>query len=242
MSAPWYHRPVVGLDTETTGPDPHDPSTEIVQVALVVVMPDGTVTDGSWSTIVRPVGDIPAEATAVHGISTEEAKAEGADPKDVATRLFDGLWRTVEKGLPVVAYNASFDLTLVRRLLAQHGGELPDGLAVIDPLVCDRHVDTYRRGSRKLVDVARHYGVVLDDAHDATADAIASCRLAFALASKQSELRCDLALLHRRQQAWHAAWAAGFADHRLTKDPLTNDVPWVSWPLPDRPVIQEVAA
>lgn len=244
MTAPWYHRPVVGLDTETTAADPHDPATEIIQVALVVVMPDGTVTDNSWSTIVAPTGEIPAEATAVHGITTEQARAEGADPKEVAARLFDGLWRTVDKDLPVVAFNASFDLTLVRRLLIAHNGMLPDGMHVIDPLVCDRHLDSRRRGSRRLDTGPRHYGVDLDDgdAHDAMADAVAACQAAFRMGAEHPAMQCDLALLHRRQQAWHAEWAAGFADYRLTKDPTTNDVPWVSWPLPDRPVIEAVAA
>lgn len=242
MIAPWWHRPLVGLDCETTGADPHDPATEIVQVALVIAMPDGTITDTSWSTIVRPDGDIPEGAAAIHGITTGQAKTEGADPVEVAERLREGLTRTADKGLPVVAYNAPFDLTLVRRMLRDRlGSDLPP-LWVIDPLVCDRHIDTYRRGSRKLVDVAGHYDVTLGaDAHDAEADAVASCKLAYAMAGQDGDMRTELPLLHRRQQLWHMAWAAGFADYRLAKDPACTDVPMVPWPYPDRSVLAGAA-
>lgn len=244
MTAPWFQRPVVGLDTETSGADPHDPATEIVQVALIVAMPDGTITESSWCELVRPEGDIPPGATAVHGITTEHAKDHGADPADIARRLTEGLFATAAKGLPVVAYNASFDLTLVRRLILTHGGDLPDDLYVIDPLVCDRHIDTYRKGSRKLVDTCRHYGVELpaEHAHDAEADAVASCKLAYAMAGRDRDLQADLPLLHRRQQLWHDAWAAGFADYRLAKDPACTDVPMVPWPFPDRSVMAHGAA
>ncbi len=56
------------------------------------------------------------------------------------------------------------------------------GQDVIDPLVLDKALDRYRRGSRKLADVCAHYGITLDNAHDASADTLAAIALARALA------------------------------------------------------------
>ena len=53
---------------------------------------------------------------------------------------------------------------------------------VIDPLVIDKAVDRYRKGKRTLEAAAAFYGVPLDDAHDAGADAIAAGRVAQAIA------------------------------------------------------------
>ena len=39
---------------------------------------------------------------------------------------------------------------------------------VVDTFVLDKAVDTYRKGSRKLIDVARHYGVELTEAEALT--------------------------------------------------------------------------
>ena len=44
---------------------------------------------------------------------------------------------------------------------------------IVDPLVIDRAVDRYRRGSRRLDAVAAHYGHDPAQAHDARTDAIA---------------------------------------------------------------------
>lgn len=48
---------------------------------------------------------------------------------------------------------------------------------VIDPLVIDKHVDKYRRGKRALQALCSYYGVALDAAHDASADAVAAARV-----------------------------------------------------------------
>ena len=80
-------------------------------------------------------------------------------------------------GNPVVAYNASYDFTLLENELARHG--LPTMAQrlggrvypVIDPYFLDRHVDRYRRGKRTLAHIAAHYGVPADETfHDAEGD------------------------------------------------------------------------
>ena len=85
--------------------------------------------------------------------------------------------------MPVVAYNAAFDLTPARPPSCAGTGCRPCGAAgrrgpgpVIDPYTIDRAVDRYRKGKRTLEAVCAEYGVLLDGAHDAAADALAAAR------------------------------------------------------------------
>ena len=52
---------------------------------------------------------------------------------------------------------------------------------VFDPYVIDRVRDPYRRGKRNLGALCKHYGVRLDNAHEATADATAAASLRTAI-------------------------------------------------------------
>ena len=69
----WPTGEVLGLDFETTGIDRFNDVP--VSYALVSVV-EGVVVR-SWSGLIDPGRDIPPEATAVHGISTERAREEG---------------------------------------------------------------------------------------------------------------------------------------------------------------------
>ena len=65
---------------------------------------------------------------------------------------------------------------------------------VLDAVVIDRHVDRLRQGRRTLVDLCTHYGMEIGNAHDASADAIASVGVLFALAERYEALgECELA-------------------------------------------------
>ena len=150
------------------------------------------------------------------GASTTQLEPS-ADVADAIAQTLAGYWRT---GVPVVAYNAAFDLTLLSSELRRYG--LPslrdrlDGLdpapaPVIDPYTIDRWVDRYRRGKRNLEAVCAEYGVDLEAAHDAGADALAAARLAGAIAERHPKIAAlGPAELHRRQIEWYAAWAADF--------------------------------
>ncbi len=132
----------------------------------------------------------------------------------------------------------AFDLTLLSAELRRHG--LPslrerlgglDPAPVVDPYTIDRRVDRYRRGKRNLEAVCGEYGVVLDAAHDAAADALAAARLAHAIAGRHPKVAALApAELHRRQIEWYAEWAADFQDFLRRKgDP--EAVVDASWPL-----------
>ncbi len=100
------------LDTETTG---LGNTAEVIQIA--VVAPDGgTLLD----TLVRPNAPIPADATAIHGIT--DVMVERAPPYlDVYPALLEVL-----RGKLVVCYNAAFDRRLLRQTAVRsHAPELP---------------------------------------------------------------------------------------------------------------------
>ena len=63
-------------------------------------------------------------------------------------------------GIPVVVYNAPYDLSLLDRECRRNGLEPIDAPGpVIDPLVIDKAVDSYRKGKRTLEVAAAHYRV-----------------------------------------------------------------------------------
>ncbi|MEV5005033.1 3'-5' exonuclease [Streptomyces sp. NPDC093064] len=230
----WHRELLIGFDLETTGTDPRE--ARIVTGAVIEVR--GGEPRGRREWLADPGVEIPAEAVAVHGISNERAAAEGEPADRVADAIADaltGYWKT---GVPVVAYNAAFDLTLLSAELHRYGlRSLSDRLGgaepgpVVDPYTIDRWADRYRRGKRTLEAVCAEYGVVLDAAHDASADALAAARLAAAIAGRHSKVAAlGPAELHRRQIEWHAAWAAdfqGFLRRKGDPDAVVDG----AWPL-----------
>ncbi|MFF8945113.1 3'-5' exonuclease [Streptomyces sp. NPDC014864] len=230
----WHRELLIGFDLETTGTDPRE--ARIVTGAVIEVRGGEPLGHREW--LADPGVDIPADAVAVHGISNERAAAEGRPADQVADAIADvlvGYWKT---GVPVVAYNAAFDLTLLCAELRRHGlPSLRDRLGgaepspVVDPYTIDRWADRYRRGKRTLEAVCTEYGVVLDTAHDASADALAAARLACAIAARHPKVAAlGPAELHRGQIEWYARWAADFQDFLRRKgDP--DAVVDGTWPL-----------
>jgi len=210
------------FDLETTGVDVE--TARIVTAHVGLIDADGrSIAHGAW--LADPGIEIPEGASAVHGISTEQARAEGRPAAEVVAEIIAALRAVFARGVPLVVYNAPYDLTLLDREARRHGveplGEVGDIGCVVDPLVIDKAVDTYRKGKRTLEAAAQVYGVVLDDAHDAGADAVAAGRVAQAMARKFPD-RLDLPStdLHDLQVGWCGTQAASFQDYmRRTKDP-----------------------
>lgn len=196
---------------------------------MIRVSPEGTVEPGAVVSIVDPGVPIPAGAAAVHGITTERARAEGVPPADAIRAAAPLLLRCRNEGTPLVIYNAPFDWPLLMAESSRHGVPLPAGVPLLDPLLLDRHFDRYRRGSRRLTDVATHYGVRLDAAHSAEADAVATAAIARALvAAFPSELaHLSVVDLQVRQARWYAAWRDGINDYWQRRgDPRRNTTDW----------------
>lgn len=207
------------FDLETTGIDVE--SSRIVTATVAVLDAAGNVVERTdW--LLDPGIEIPEGATNVHGITTEHALAHGRSAADGVAEIVDTIRALLARGLPLVAYNAPYDLTLLNRESMRHG--IPPLVApapVVDPLVIDKGVDRYRKGKRTLEVTSAFYGVSLDDAHDSGADAIAAGRVAQAIAKMHGAvLPGTIAELHALQVDWCKQQADSFQDYmRRTRDP-----------------------
>jgi len=230
----WLDGPMVGFDTETTGVSP---TSDRIVTAALIRREGASVQARTW--LIDPGVEIPARATEVHGITTEMARAEGVAPAgaldEIATVLADALGA----GIPVAGFNVQYDLTILESELARHGlptlaSRLPRGIRpVVDPLVLDRHLDKWRKGPRKLIDMCATYAVdvVADDLHAADADVLATLDLIKAMAVRYPTMReLDLDALHDQQTSAHRAWAASFSAWLRSKG-TTEDLPSLAWPV-----------
>jgi DNA polymerase-3 subunit epsilon len=225
-------RRLAAFDIETTGIDCE--SDRIVTAAVTLAGGGRPLESHAW--LVDPGIEIPAGATAVHGVSTERARAEGRSPAEAIEEITMLLADQLRHGVPVIAYNARFDLTCldreaerhgVRRLVDRVGG---DGMLVVDPYVLDKQHDRYRRGKRTLGAVCEHYRVRLDEAHAANADALAAARVAWRLAQRFAEIAgADLPTLHARQVLWAAEQAASLEDY--FRDNGRDEAVERAWPI-----------
>lgn len=193
MSAPWWEGPMVPFDLETTGPQPG--SARIVQYAI-----------RGESALLNPGVPIPEGASGVHGI-TDEVVADEPGFRDHALRLYAALVECVDTQTPIVGFNLAYDFTVLDREFRRHqtGYRVPAGLLVIDAYVLDKAVDTYRKGQRRLANVAAHYGVTPESWHDSTADARASEGIAREIGRRYGAhdlMGLDMYLLHQRQVYW----------------------------------------
>lgn len=197
------------FDLETTGVDVD--TSRIVSACIAILDEDGAVID-RWDWLADPGIEIPEGASRVHGITTERARADGRSAHLVVAEIAQSLRLVLGLGMPVVVYNAPYDLSLLDRECRRHGLEpIVDPAPVIDPLVMDKAVDRYRKGKRTLEVTAELYGVALDDAHDAGSDAIAAGRVALALArAYPDELALPATELHERQREWYREQAESF--------------------------------
>lgn len=189
----WHTEPMCALDTETTGVNIE--SDRVVSAAVIRVSRDGAKPK-TW--LADPGIEIPEGATAVHGISTEHARAHGQQPKDVIEDVLYHLGEAITAGVPIVGHNVAYDLSIIDREARRHlGCGLEDALPrtkrmrVIDTSVLDKHVLPRRRrpsptqGPRQLITVAQVYSLGWDEAaaHGSEYDALMAARVAYRIGS-----------------------------------------------------------
>lgn len=235
----WLDETMVGFDTETTGVSTaHD---RIVTAAIITRVGTGEPTARTW--LIDPGVEIPARATEVHGITTEHARQHGLQPPDALEEIASILASALAAGFPVVAFNAQYDMSILEAELTRHGlPTLADRLGtvapVVDPLVLDRHLDRWRKGKRKLIDMCATYGVEVDATglHAADNDVIATLDVLQAMAARYPALgEVALADLHGQQVEAHRVWATEFASW-LRGQGRTEDLPDPAWPVSPAPV------
>lgn len=216
---PLWAETIAVCDTETTGVD--TATARVVTAAIALLGPEGAVLE-RYDWMLDPGVEIPAQASAVHGISTETARASGISAAVGIEQIVRRLGEMLERGYPIVAYNAPFDLSLLRAEAERYGVAWPETLSpVLDPLVMDKQLDRYRKGKRTLTAATEHYGVTIEQAHDAGEDAIAAGRVLQAIARKYAaDLPGELDELHAAQVSWARAQAENFQAYmRRVKDP-----------------------
>lgn len=186
---------MLSFDLETTGTDPR--TAKIVTSALVTI--NGRDRD-DLEMLADPGVEIPEAASNVHGITTEHAREHGRPHADVLAETIERIRKGWEQGATLIVYNAAYDLSVLRALEPSFTVDGP----VFDPYVVDREKNKYRKGKRTLENVCAHYGVPLDNAHEATADAVAAARVAWKLAREFPELvEMDSDELMLNQSTWY---------------------------------------
>lgn len=167
---------LVGIDTETTGPDPEQAFP--VEVAVVVkelgnprpILAESTLLyDPDW-------GDtpIPSEATAVHGISNDFLRRHArSTPGDYFQHLFRKIMHFPE--FVFVAHNAAYDRRVIERVEAKGIGE--DVSLARFHWLCTLDDVEHPHGSRKLGHLASDHGFLNPFPHTALADVLATLRI-----------------------------------------------------------------
>jgi len=225
----WMDRPVLGLDLESTGLDTENDRP--VSVALAWVEPNGKARDRK-TYLVDPDMVIADEAIAVHGITNAQAR-HGTHWSEMVVYLGRVLNKTHRRGEPVVIMNARFDWTMLHHLAKRIEVQLPP-IAILDPVPIDRALDKYRSGSRKLTDLAKHYGLEDFAAHTASADALTATQVMYAMARRYPDaLRRSLPELMAWQAKVFEEWRAGLVLHWKEIGKEVTNPPRPGWPLED---------
>ena len=218
----WIDDPWMGFDTETTGVRPL--KDRLVTAALVLRIDGASYRFGvsepdqvaTWLT--DPGVEIPEQATAVHGITTAQARDEGRPIEEVLHELAGSIVEHWLHGYPLVAFNASYDITLVNQELRRHRvGSFEERLEgapmlVVDPLVLDRKLDRFRKGKKTLTEMAPVYGAAVSpDAHTAEVDVAMTLDVLAGIADKYPQL-ADMSALEVTdyQRQAHQEWAEDF--------------------------------
>lgn len=223
---PWHELPRAAFDLETTSANPRE--ARIVSANISIINGKAELMQ-SHNWLVNPGVPIPPETTEIHGISDSDVQANGRDPQE-ATLEISELLSQLFQTMPVIAFNAPYDFTVLHAEAQRHGVETINASPVIDPLVLDRKLDRFRRGKRTLTVMSEFYNVPLHNAHSADADALAAVGVADEIALRYpAEVQIDPLLLHSQQVQWHQEWAANFQDFLRRKNPTARVDG--SWPL-----------
>ncbi|HEY0696931.1 MAG TPA: exonuclease domain-containing protein [Micromonospora sp.] len=225
--AGWHDGPLVAFDVETTSNEPLD--ARIVAASLVH---SGGATR-TW--LVNPGVAIPPRTTEIHGITDEIVARDGLPAADALAEIGTAVGKLVADGIPLVAFRASYDVTVLHTELARHG--LPaiawDQAVVVDPFVLHKEVEPTWFDTCTLGVLCDYYQVGLTRAHDATDDARAALDLARGIAARHHRVaRLPLPALHEAQIEWYARDSRNLQNYYDRKgiNKIVND----EWPLETR--------
>ena len=111
--------------------------------ASIVMVDDAGAVAESYEWLANPGVDIPEEASAIHGVTTAHAQANGRPADQVAAEVAAVLATLFANNIPVIAFNASYDFTVLAHEARRHGLEQITPAPVIDPFICNKNVDKF---------------------------------------------------------------------------------------------------
>jgi DNA polymerase-3 subunit epsilon len=226
-------RPLIVVDTETTGARPH--IDRIVEIALVTLHPDGR--RETWVQRVNPETRIPLEATAVHGIRNEDVELCPTFRK-IAGELVQRIGEADLCGFNI----HGFDLRIMQAEFARCG----EIFSMDNRQIVDAQVIFHKHEPRDLSAAVRFY---LDrdhaGAHGAAPDAEATLDVLLAQLARYGDLEPNVAALaaaSRRKDDRYAdpdrklEWRDGeacftFGKHagRTLRDVVSSDPDYIDW-------------
>ncbi|MCL8006301.1 3'-5' exonuclease [Gelidibacter japonicus] len=191
-------KPICFFDLETTGIN--ITSDRIVEIAVLKVFPDGKEDRKTW--LINPGMPIPAEVTAIHGISDADV-ADKPTFKELANEI-----NSMVKDSDLAGFNSNrFDIPLLAEEMLRAGIDFDmKGRVAVD-------VQTifHKMEQRTLAAAYKFYcDKNLDDAHSAAADAEATYEVLKAQLAKYDELQNDTKFLAEFSSRKRFADFAGF--------------------------------
>jgi DNA polymerase-3 subunit epsilon len=141
----------VVLDTETTGLSPREGHriVEIGALELINHVPSGE----SFHVYINPERDMPKDAEAVHGLTTEFLRDKPAF-REIAEDFVSFLGDS-----PLIIHNAAFDLAFLNHELEKTGKSVLDAARVTDTLLLARQ--KHPMASNSLDALCKRYGIDL---------------------------------------------------------------------------------
>lgn len=182
-------RPVAFFDLETTGLD--FANDRILEIAILKIEPDGTKAE--YVQRFNPGMAIPAESTAIHGISDEDVKDEPAF-KEKAKDIVDFIGTA-----DLAGYNSNrFDIPFLLEELMRNGVELD----MAGRRAVDVQTIFHKMEQRTLAAAYQFYCEKdLENAHSAKADTNATFEVLEAQLNRYPDLKNDIDFLEEFTQA-----------------------------------------
>lgn len=192
------HKPICFFDLETTGTDVV--KDRIVEISILKVFPNGNKESKTW--LVNPTIPIPAQATAVHGISNEKVANEPTF-KDLAKQVYNMI-----KDADLAGYNSDrFDIPLLAEEMLRADVDFDLGNRV----TVDVQTIFHKMEKRTLGAAYQFYCKKnLDDAHSAEADTNATYEILKAQLDHYDELENNIKSLSDFTARKRSADFAGF--------------------------------
>ena len=176
-------KPIIFFDLETTGTN--ITKDRIVEISMIKIMPNGT--ENERTIRLNPEMPIPAEATAVHGI-TDEDVANCRTCKMIAADLAKSF-----QGCDIAGFNSNrFDIPMLDQEFQRAGVKFDFS----KPRFIDVQTIFHKKEQRTLVAAYKFYcGKDLNDAHSASADTRATYEVLKAQLDMYDDLPNDMEAL-----------------------------------------------